>query len=87
MLRVSLSKRTSNAGLALVWLALVLPAGVMAQQATQNEAEPPAAASGKGPLGLPAPAEPAKPKAPAARAFTPTEKVRADADVAFPADI
>lgn len=68
-----------------------LPA--LAQQSGQNDPPPPASAkpsanapvlSGKGPLRLP---EPAAPQPGVARSFTPTEKVRVDAEVDFPADI
>lgn len=80
---------------ALAWTALFSVSVVAAQQPPQETTAPevgePAAAadkspllSGKGPLRPPAPAT-AQPGV--ARSFTPTEKVRVDAEVDFPADI
>lgn len=98
MTRNPLPGRCRTAALVVAWLALFFTSVAAAQQPPQEDAAPPAATatppadkapvlSGKGPLRLPAPAAPKKPALPVARPFTPSEQVRADADVAFPADI
>ncbi|PIQ37420.1 MAG: hypothetical protein COW59_07190 [Lysobacterales bacterium CG17_big_fil_post_rev_8_21_14_2_50_64_11] len=99
MARNRLPGRFKNAALIALWAALCSASLVAAQQPPQREEAAPAAATatppagqapvlaGKGPMRLPAPAAPAQPALPVSRPFTPSEQVRADADVAFPADI
>jgi hypothetical protein len=98
MIRNPLPGRFRKAVLIVLWGALFSASAAVAQQPPPEDAAPPAATakpppgnspvlSGKGPLRLPAPAAPVKPALPVARPFAPSEQVRADADVAFPADI
>ncbi len=94
--RNPLTRHCKAAALAVVWVMVFFTLVAAAQQPPPEDAAPAAATppadkppvlSGKGPLRLPAPAAPVKPALPVARPFAPSEQVRADADVAFPADI
>lgn len=98
MTRNPLPGRCRAAALTVAWVMVFSASAAVAQQPRQEDAAPPAATenqppekspvlSGRGPLRLPAPSAPAKPALPVARPFAPSEQVRADADVAFPADI
>jgi hypothetical protein len=92
-----LKAQCKAAALTVAWVMMFSASAAVAQQPPQEDAAPAAATpppadkppvlSGKGPLRLPAPAAPEKPALPVARPFAPSEQVRADADVAFPADI
>lgn len=90
----SLRRDCRPALLAIALLCGCLPAvaqpGGQGNPPAAEPSKPPAAnpaLSGKGPLRLPPPAEPSKAQATPAAPFSPSERVRADADVAFPADI